>query len=49
LRAALSGFAGGAAAAEELLRRAGIDHSLRGEALSVTDFALIAAAAASLP
>lgn len=49
LRAALAGLAGGPVAAEALLRGAGIDHTLRGEALSVTEFARIAAAAASLP
>ncbi|MEO6715405.1 MAG: 16S rRNA (adenine(1518)-N(6)/adenine(1519)-N(6))-dimethyltransferase RsmA [Mycobacteriales bacterium] len=48
LRAALAGIAGSAPSAEALLRDAGIDHSLRGEALSVTDFAKIAAAASSL-
>ncbi|HVF04499.1 MAG TPA: 16S rRNA (adenine(1518)-N(6)/adenine(1519)-N(6))-dimethyltransferase RsmA [Frankiaceae bacterium] len=44
LRAALAGWAGSAAAAEEALRRAGVDPGLRGEALGVADFALIAAA-----
>jgi 16S rRNA (adenine1518-N6/adenine1519-N6)-dimethyltransferase len=45
LRAALAGWAGGAARAEELLRAAGLDPSLRGEQLSVTDFARLAAVA----
>jgi 16S rRNA (adenine1518-N6/adenine1519-N6)-dimethyltransferase len=44
LRAALSGWAGGAAAAETVLRAAGIDPGARGEALPVTAFAAIAAA-----
>ena len=43
LRAALAGWAGSPAAAEEVLRRAGVDPGLRGEALSVADFAKIAA------
>jgi 16S rRNA (adenine1518-N6/adenine1519-N6)-dimethyltransferase len=45
LRAALAGWAGGAPRAEEILRAAGVDPSLRGERLSVDDFAAIAAAA----
>jgi len=49
LRAALAGFAGSAAAAESLLKLAGIDHTRRGESLSVAEFALIGAAAESLP
>lgn len=44
LRAALAGWAGSAALAEEALRRAGVDPGLRGEALGVGDFARIAAA-----
>lgn len=44
LRAALSGWAGSAAAAEDVLRAAGIDTGARGEQLSVADFARIAAA-----
>ena len=44
LRAALAGWAGGAAAAETVLRAAGIDPGARGEALPVTAFAAIAAA-----
>ncbi len=47
LRAALAGWAGGAPRAEEILRAAGIDPSLRGERLTVDDFAAIAAAARS--
>ncbi|MFI0424158.1 16S rRNA (adenine(1518)-N(6)/adenine(1519)-N(6))-dimethyltransferase RsmA [Spongiactinospora sp. 9N601] len=42
LRAALAGWAGTAAAAEEALRRAGVDPSSRGERLAVTDFARVA-------
>jgi 16S rRNA (adenine1518-N6/adenine1519-N6)-dimethyltransferase len=45
LRAALAGWAGGAAAAEEILRAAGIDPGIRGEQLGVTEFAQIAAVA----
>jgi 16S rRNA (adenine1518-N6/adenine1519-N6)-dimethyltransferase len=44
LRAALAGWAGSAAAAEAVLRSVGLDPSLRGEALSITEFAQIAAA-----
>jgi 16S rRNA (adenine1518-N6/adenine1519-N6)-dimethyltransferase len=43
LRAALAGWAGSPAAAEDALRAAGIDPSLRGEQLAVADFARIAA------
>jgi 16S rRNA (adenine1518-N6/adenine1519-N6)-dimethyltransferase len=43
LRAALAGWAGSPAAAEEALRAAGIDPRTRGEALSVEDFARLAA------
>jgi 16S rRNA (adenine1518-N6/adenine1519-N6)-dimethyltransferase len=43
LRAALAGWAGSAATAEERLRAAGIDPSARGETLSVEDFARLAA------
>jgi 16S rRNA (adenine1518-N6/adenine1519-N6)-dimethyltransferase len=43
LRAALARWAGGADAAEARLRAAGIDPSTRGEQLSVTDFARLAA------
>jgi 16S rRNA (adenine1518-N6/adenine1519-N6)-dimethyltransferase len=44
LRAALRGWAGSAAAAEHILRDAGIDPRARGEQLTVEDFARIAAA-----
>jgi 16S rRNA (adenine1518-N6/adenine1519-N6)-dimethyltransferase len=44
LRSALSAWAGSPAAAEAVVRAAGVDPSLRGEALAVTDFARIAAA-----
>ena len=44
LRAALAGWAGGAPAAEEILRAAGTDPAARGEQLTVSDFARIAAA-----
>jgi 16S rRNA (adenine1518-N6/adenine1519-N6)-dimethyltransferase len=44
LRAALSRWAGSAAEAEAVLRRAGIDPRTRGEQLSVAEFASIAAA-----
>ncbi len=44
LRAALAGWAGGAAAAEQVLTAAGIDPGTRGEALTVAQFAAIAAA-----
>jgi 16S rRNA (adenine1518-N6/adenine1519-N6)-dimethyltransferase len=46
LRAALATWAGSPAAAEAVLREAGVDPSLRGEALGIADFARIAAAAA---
>jgi 16S rRNA (adenine1518-N6/adenine1519-N6)-dimethyltransferase len=46
LRAALAGWAGSAAAAEAVLRTAGIDPSLRGEQLTVAQFAAVAAARA---
>ena len=45
LRAALAGWAGSAAAAEQVLRSVGVDPGLRGEALNVEHFAQIAAAA----
>ena len=48
LRAALSGWAGGGAAAEEILRAAGIDPQLRGENLGIAEYANIAAAKAGL-
>jgi 16S rRNA (adenine1518-N6/adenine1519-N6)-dimethyltransferase len=44
LRAALAGWAGGAAAAEAALVAAGIDPSARGETLPVEAFARLAAA-----
>ena len=44
LRAALAGWAGSPAAAEEVLREAGIGPGLRGEALGVDGFTAIAAA-----
>jgi 16S rRNA (adenine1518-N6/adenine1519-N6)-dimethyltransferase len=42
LRSALGAFAGSPALAEDALRAAGVDPSLRGEQLDVTDFARIA-------
>jgi 16S rRNA (adenine1518-N6/adenine1519-N6)-dimethyltransferase len=42
LRAALGGWAGSPAAAEDLLRAAGVDPRLRGEQLAVADFVAIA-------
>ncbi|MGJ5590526.1 16S rRNA (adenine(1518)-N(6)/adenine(1519)-N(6))-dimethyltransferase RsmA [Micrococcus lylae] len=44
LRAALSGWAGGASAAEDALRAAGVEPQTRGETLGIADFARIAAA-----
>ncbi len=44
LRAALAGWAGSADAAEQILRRAGVEPTARGESLDVTSFARIAAA-----
>ncbi len=44
LRAALAGWAGSATAAETVLRAAGVDPSLRGEQLSVEQFAAVAEA-----
>ncbi|HEX5497190.1 MAG TPA: 16S rRNA (adenine(1518)-N(6)/adenine(1519)-N(6))-dimethyltransferase RsmA [Mycobacteriales bacterium] len=49
LRAALAGWAGSPARAEELLRAAGIDPGARGESLDVTAFTRIAARAAGPP
>jgi 16S rRNA (adenine1518-N6/adenine1519-N6)-dimethyltransferase len=46
LRSALANWAGSAAAAESVLRAAGVDPSLRGEALGISEFTRIAAAAA---
>jgi 16S rRNA (adenine1518-N6/adenine1519-N6)-dimethyltransferase len=45
LRAALAGWAGGADAAERVLNAAGVSPQARGESLTVTQFAAIAAAA----
>jgi 16S rRNA (adenine1518-N6/adenine1519-N6)-dimethyltransferase len=47
LRSALASWAGSPARAEALLRAAGVDPGLRGEALGVTAYASIAAAASS--
>jgi 16S rRNA (adenine1518-N6/adenine1519-N6)-dimethyltransferase len=44
LRAALARWAGSAAAAERILRAAGVDPGARGESLSVTDYTRIAGA-----
>ena len=44
LRSALAGWAGSPAEAEQALRAAGVDPSLRGEALEISQFARIAAA-----
>ena len=44
LRSALAAWAGSPGAAEEALRAAGVDPSLRGEALGIAEFARIAAA-----
>jgi 16S rRNA (adenine1518-N6/adenine1519-N6)-dimethyltransferase len=49
LRAALAPWAGSAAAAEQVLRQAGIDPVRRGESLGVTEFAQIAIAGRRLP
>jgi 16S rRNA (adenine1518-N6/adenine1519-N6)-dimethyltransferase len=49
LRAALAGWAGSAARAEECLVAAGIDPKTRGEQLGVEQFAAIAAARSALP
>ncbi|MDO5492919.1 MAG: 16S rRNA (adenine(1518)-N(6)/adenine(1519)-N(6))-dimethyltransferase RsmA [Nesterenkonia sp.] len=49
LRAALSGLAGGGEAAEQALRRAGVDPQARGETLTVEDYTRIAAALADRP
>lgn len=49
LRAALAGFAGSAARAEDALRAAAIDPQRRGETLAVTDYARLADAFAGLP
>lgn len=47
LRSALAGWAGGTDAAVEILNRAGIDPTSRGEAIDVAGFAAIAAAGAA--
>ena len=49
LRAALAGWAGSAARAEECLRAAGVDPRTRGEQLGIEEFAAIASARAALP
>ncbi|MGO2038351.1 MAG: 16S rRNA (adenine(1518)-N(6)/adenine(1519)-N(6))-dimethyltransferase RsmA [Brevibacterium sp.] len=49
LRAALAGWAGSAARAEELLLAAGIDPKTRGDALGVADFERLAQVAADRP
>ncbi len=49
LRAALAAWAGSPGAAEAVLRSAGVDPALRGEALGIAEFARIAAAAAGSP
>jgi 16S rRNA (adenine1518-N6/adenine1519-N6)-dimethyltransferase len=49
LRSALAGWAGSPAAAEDVVRAAGIDPRLRGEALGVEEFAAIARAGSGTP
>jgi 16S rRNA (adenine1518-N6/adenine1519-N6)-dimethyltransferase len=49
LRSALAAWAGSPAAAEQALRAAGVDPALRGEALGISQFARIAAAASDAP
>ena len=49
MRAALASWAGSAARAEEILRAAGIDPSIRGEQLGVQEFARIVVAAHAVP
>lgn len=49
LRAALAGWAGGAARAEQVLVAAGVDPGARGESLTVEQFAAIAASAPTAP
>lgn len=46
LRAALAGWAGGAVRAEEVLRAAGVNPTVRGEMLDIAEFARIAATVA---
>jgi 16S rRNA (adenine1518-N6/adenine1519-N6)-dimethyltransferase len=48
LRAALAPWAGSAAAAEQVLRKAGVDPAMRGESLGVAEFARIAQAGRGL-
>ena len=48
LRSALASWAGSPAAAESVLRAAGLDPALRGEALGIAEFARIAVAAAGM-
>jgi 16S rRNA (adenine1518-N6/adenine1519-N6)-dimethyltransferase len=48
LRAALAGWAGSAAAAERVLRAAGVDPGARGESLGITQFTRIAQVKSSL-
>jgi 16S rRNA (adenine1518-N6/adenine1519-N6)-dimethyltransferase len=47
LRSAISGWAGSPAAAERILRAAGVDPTARAESLSVAEFAAIAQAGAA--
>jgi 16S rRNA (adenine1518-N6/adenine1519-N6)-dimethyltransferase len=49
LRAALARWAGTPAAAEQILREAGVDPGARGESLTVTDFARVARAKTASP
>ena len=49
LRAALASWAGSAPRAEDILRTAGVDPSIRGEQLGVQEFARIVAAAHTIP
>ena len=49
LRSALAGWAGSPVRAEAIMRHAGIDPGLRGEALGIADFVAIAAAADEVP
>jgi 16S rRNA (adenine1518-N6/adenine1519-N6)-dimethyltransferase len=49
LRSALAGWAGSPAAAEEALRAAGVDSTLRAERLAIADFARIAGGPAAGP
>ena len=49
LRQALSGVYGSSTAATEVLERAGVDPTLRGEALALDDFIRIAQAGPTAP